>query len=176
MSRIAIMGGGSWGTALAVVAGRAGHTVRLWARNGELAEAINREGVNPVYLPSHEIAGDVLATVETGEALSDAEFVVLAAPSHATRELLEQMRGVVPAGAVLVSATKGIEVETGRRVSEIVGEVLGEDAAARFVCLSGPSFAQEVAAGRPTAVVAAGAEEGLARRVQSALSAQNFRV
>src|ERR687885_771185 len=166
MPRIAIMGAGSWGTALAVVAGRAGHAVRLWARKGEIAEAINRAGVNPVYLPSHELAGDVLATVETPEALRDAEFVVLAAPSHATRELLERMRGDVPAGAVLVSAIKGIEVGTGRRVSEIVGEVLGEDAAARFVCLSGPSFAQEVAAGQATAVVAASRDVAHALRVQ----------
>ncbi|MCA1816107.1 MAG: NAD(P)-dependent glycerol-3-phosphate dehydrogenase [Acidobacteria bacterium] len=176
MSRIAIMGAGSWGTALAVVAGRAGHVIRLWARDGGLAEAINREGVNPVYLPSHEIAGDVLATVETREALRDAEFVVLAAPSHAARALLERMRGDVPARAIVVGAAKGIEVETGRRVSEIVGEVLGGEAAARFVCLSGPSFAQEVAAGQATAVVAASRDVAQALRVQAVLSYENLRV
>ena len=77
---------------------------------------------------------------------------------------------------VFVSATKGVEAETGKRISEVLGETLGEEAAARFVCLSGPSFAQEVAAGQPTAVVAASTDEGLSRLVQSTLSAQNFRV
>jgi glycerol-3-phosphate dehydrogenase (NAD(P)+) len=170
------MGAGGWGTALGIVAGRAGHSVRLWARNGALVEAINRARVNMIYLPAHEIAGDVRATDETGEALNDAEFVILAAPSHATRGLLTRMKDDVPADAVIVSATKGIEIETGRRVSEMVREVLGDDAAARFVCLSGPSFAQEVAAGQATAVVAASADARLALRVQAVLSYENLRV
>jgi glycerol-3-phosphate dehydrogenase (NAD(P)+) len=170
------MGAGGWGTALGAVAGRAGHSVRLWSRNAEIAEAINRERANPIYLPAHEISGDVRATSDAREALRDAEFVVLAAPSHATREMLGRMNGDVPDGAIVVSATKGIEAETGRRVSEIVREVLGEGAAARFVCLSGPSFAQEVAAGQPTAVVAASRDSSLALRAQSVLSYENLRV
>ncbi|MDQ3907430.1 MAG: NAD(P)-dependent glycerol-3-phosphate dehydrogenase [Acidobacteriota bacterium] len=176
MSRIAIMGAGGWGTALGIVAGRAGHSVRLWSRNAEIAEAINRGRVNPIYLPAHEITGDVRATSDAGEALRGAEFVVLAAPSHATREMLAGMKGDAPEGATVVSATKGIEAETGRRVSEIVREVLGEGTAARFVCLSGPSFAQEVAAGQPTAVVAASRDASLALRAQSVLSYENLRV
>jgi glycerol-3-phosphate dehydrogenase (NAD(P)+) len=176
MSRIAIMGAGGWGTALAVVAGRAGHTVRLWARSGALVEAINRDRVNTIYLPAHEIAGDVRATDATREALRGAEFVVLAAPSHATRELLTKMKDDVPADALIVSATKGVEVETGRRVSEIVRDELGNDAATRFVCLSGPSFAQEVAARQATAIVAASRDVAHALRVQSVLSYENLRV
>jgi glycerol-3-phosphate dehydrogenase (NAD(P)+) len=86
------------------------------------------------------------------------------------------MRGAVGAGAVFVSATKGVEVETGKRISEIVADELGIEAARRFVCLSGPSFAQEVAEGRPTAVVAAGADEELCRLVQTELSGPSFRV
>ena len=174
--RIAVMGAGGWGTALALLAGRAGHDVRLWSRNAAVVEGIRTKRVNAVYLPGHELAAPVGATADFGEALAGAEVVILAAPSHATREMLAGMRDSVEEGAVFVSATKGIEVETGRRISEIVADVLGREAARRFVCLSGPSCAQEVAEGQPTAVVAASAEEEWGRLVQTGLSAQNFRV
>lgn len=176
MSRIAIIGAGGWGTALGLVAGRAGHRVRLWSRNDEVVEGLNRSRVNAVYLAGHELRGDVSATTDAAEAVRGAEIVILAAPSHATRELVRRVALELPPGAALVSATKGIEIETGRRISEIVREELGADAAGRFVCLSGPSFAQEVAAGQPTAVVAASPDAELARRVQSALSFDNLRV
>lgn len=161
---------------MSVVAARAGCEVRLWSRSAEVVEEINRARLNSAYLGAHEIPEGVRATVDALEALRDAEVVILAAPSHATREVLEKLREAFEPRAVYVSATKGIEVETGRRISEVVGEVLGQEAASRFVCLSGPSFAHEVAAGQPTAVVAACADESLARLVQSALSARNFRV
>ena len=176
MSRIAIIGAGGWGTALGLVAGRAGHTVRLWSRNGEVVEAINRERVNAHYLAGHELTGDVAATSDAKEALRGAGIIILAAPSHAMRGLLRREVRAVPAESLVVSATKGVEIETGRRVSEIVREELGEQAAARFVCLSGPSFAREVADGRPTAIVAAGTDLERARQVQSALSFENLRV
>lgn len=174
--RVAVIGAGGWGTALSVVAARAGCEVRLWSRNAAVVDEVNRARVNSAYLGSHEIPEGVYATGEAREALRGAEVVVLAAPSHATREVLKGMRAAVEPGMVYVSATKGVEVETGKRISELVGEVLGQAAATRFVCLSGPSFAHEVAAGQPTAVVAACDDESLARLVQSALSAQNFRV
>lgn len=168
------MGAGGWGTALACVAGRAGHGVRLWSRNEEVVTSINASRVNQVYLPAREIVGDVTATLDAREALRDSELVILAAPSHATRELLMRSAEDVPAGATLVSATKGIEVETGLRVSEIARDVLRGTRS--FVCLSGPSFAQEVAAGQPTAVVAACETVAPALRVQSVLSYENLRV
>jgi glycerol-3-phosphate dehydrogenase (NAD(P)+) len=174
--RLAVIGAGGWGTALSIVAARAGHEVRLWSRGAAVAEEINGRRVNSAYLAAREIPEAVRATCEAREALRGAEVVILAAPSHATRGVLEGLRGGAEPGAVFVSATKGVEAETGKRISEVVGEVLGEGAAARFVCLSGPSFAQEVAAGQPTAVVAASADESLGRLVQTALSAQNFRV
>ena len=174
--RVAVIGAGGWGTALSIVAARAGCEVRLWARDTGVAAEIDETRVNRAYLDGHAVPDGVLATADAQRALRGAELVVLAAPSHATRGVLEALRDALEPGAVLVSATKGLEVETGKRISEVVSEVVGAEAAARFVCLSGPSFAQEVAAGRPAAVVAASRDEGLGRAVQRALSAQNFRV
>ena len=174
--RIAIMGAGGWGTALGLVAGRAGHSVRFWARSKAVVEAINRERVNSRYLAGHRLDGDVGATCEPGVALREAEIVILSAPSHATRALLTRIAADLRPEMVLVSATKGIEIETGQRISEVVRDVLGAAYGARFVCLSGPSFAQEVAAGQPTAVVAASADGELSRGVQAALSYANLRV
>lgn len=176
MSRIAIIGAGGWGTALGIIAGRAGHAVKLWSRNAEVVAGINERRVNGVYLAAYEIEGDVRATCELGEAIRDAQIVILAAPSHATRELLLRMPHDLRPGVVLVSATKGVEIETGQRISEVVEEALGKDFAAHFVCLSGPSFAQEVAARQPTAVVAAGYNARATLTVQAALSFENFRV
>jgi glycerol-3-phosphate dehydrogenase (NAD(P)+) len=176
MSRIVIVGAGSWGTALGIIAGRAGHQVRLWSRNAEVVEAINGRHVNSVYLAQHEIPTGVEATHDLSEALSDAELVLLAAPSHVTRELLVRMLPGLQPWMIFVSATKGIEIETGKRISEVVRDVVGELFEPRFVCLSGPSFAQEVAAGHPTAVVAASYELVDARLVQEALSFQNLRI
>jgi glycerol-3-phosphate dehydrogenase (NAD(P)+) len=174
--RVAVIGAGGWGTALSVVAARAGREVHLWSRNASVVEDINERRVNGAYLEGQTVPEGVWATTEPGSALKGSRLVLLAAPSHATRALLESMRGQFEPDAVFVSATKGVEDETGKRISEVVADVLGSGAAERFACLSGPSFAQEVAAGQPTAVVASSRDESLARLVQQALSAQNFRV
>jgi glycerol-3-phosphate dehydrogenase (NAD(P)+) len=173
---IAVIGAGGWGTALSIVAARAGGSVRLWSRSAAVVEELNRSRTNGAYLAGHEIPGGVRATSDAGEAMRGAEVVILAAPSHATRAVLEGLSEFARPGMIFVSATKGVEVETGKRMSEVVSDVLGARAAARFVCLSGPSFAQEVAAGEPTAVVAASADERCARRVQESLSTPGFRV
>lgn len=176
MARIAIIGAGSWGTALGIIAGRAGHGVRLWSRNREVVAGINRSRVNQVYLDAHEIPVSVEATDDLGAALEGAELVLLAAPSHVTRELLLKMLPELRSRLLFVSATKGIEIETGKRVSEVLSDVVGEHFEPRFVCLTGPSFAQEVASGHPTAVVAASASLEDARFVQAQFSFQNLRV
>jgi glycerol-3-phosphate dehydrogenase (NAD(P)+) len=176
MKQIAVIGAGSWGTALGIIAGRAGHSVRLWSRNHEVVEAIKHERVNSLYLAPHEIPDNVRATAELEEALTDAEIVVLAAPSHVTRELLMRMLPFSQSSMIFVSATKGIETETGKRISEVVREVVAEKFDARFVCLSGPSFAQEVAGGQPTAIVAASVNREESRMVQTILSFQNLRI
>jgi glycerol-3-phosphate dehydrogenase (NAD(P)+) len=176
VSRIAIIGAGSWGTALAIVAGRTGHRVCLWSRNAEVVEGINGSHVNSVYLPSQMLPEKVRATSEMSEALRGAELVLLVSPSHVTRALLSRMLADVESRMVFVSATKGIEIETGQRMSEVVREVLSSRFEPRYVCLSGPSFAQEVAAGQPTAVVAASDNFADSRLVQEALGVENFRI
>src|SRR5690242_15253638 len=143
MKRIAIIGAGSWGTALAVIAARAGHEVQLWSRNREAVSAINGHHLNPFYLTSAQIPPDVKATSEIETALKDAALVIFAAPSHAARELLTLLGPHLNDSAIVVSVAKGIEIETGKRISEIFKEVAGatHPFVCPFVCLSGPSFA-----------------------------------
>ncbi len=174
MKRIAIIGAGSWGTALAVIAARAGHEVCLWSRNSEVVSSIDERRVNSRYLTSTSIPDSVIATTDINAALGGASMVVLAAPSHAARELLLAMSPSLEEAAIVVSVSKGIEVETGKRVSEIAKEVLGNPHP--FICLSGPSFAKEVVTGHPTAIVAASKDILAARTVQNDLSFENLRI
>jgi glycerol-3-phosphate dehydrogenase (NAD(P)+) len=176
MKQIAIIGAGSWGTALSIVAAEAGNSVRLWSRSPEVVTAIDRHRVNSVYLPDAQIPAGVQATTEIGEALIDSEIVIIATPSHATRTVLESMPSKLPSDAVVVSATKGIEIETGKRISQLVAEVLGDQLGNRFVCLSGPSFAKEVVEHHPTAIVAASTDRKLSEAIQTALSSASLRI
>lgn len=176
MKRVAVIGAGSWGTALGVIAARAGHDVRLWSRNSQVVESINRQRANSIYLPGSPIPDGVRATGEIAEALDRAEIVIIATPSHATRQVLRTMVPSVDPNMIFVSATKGIEVETGRRISQILEEVVGDQFSPRFVCLSGPSFAKEVIENHPTAIVAASLDPTLSRLVQSELSFENMRI
>ena len=130
--------------------------------------------MNAVYLPDSHIPDQVRATGKIEEALERAEFVILAAPSHATRAVLRNALPLVNPGMIFVSATKGIEIDTGKRISQIVAEVVGEKFSPRFVCLSGPSFAKEVVENHPTAVVAASSKAELSRSVQEELSSENL--
>ena len=172
--RIGIIGAGSWGTALAIVAARAGHEVTLWSRDPQVVKSINEERINSRYLTTVSIPDRVTATNDIGMALDHASLVLLAAPSHAARALLTEMPPALDESAVIVSVSKGIEIETGKRISEIVKEVAGSSRA--FVCLSGPSFAKEVVAGQPTAIVAASKDAVAARTVQADLSFENLRI
>lgn len=174
--RVAVIGAGSWGTALGIMAARAGHEVRLWSRNREVVESVNRQHLNATYLPDSRIPDGVRASVDIVEALERAELVILAAPSHATRAILISMVPVIEPNMVFVSATKGIEIETGTRISQILNEVVGEKFSPRFVCLSGPSFAKEVVKKHPTAIVAASESVALSRSVQAELSFENLRI
>ena len=173
--KVGVIGAGSWGTALAIIAGRSGHEVRLWSRNEAVVDAINCEHLNPHYLKEARIPENVHASADIREVARAAELLILAAPSHAIRDLVSQVSTVLRREMIVVSAAKGIEIETGKRISEIVEEIVSPEAS-RFVCLSGPSFAKEVVENHPTAVVAAGADDEATRAVQSALSVQNFRI
>ena len=174
MKQIAIIGAGSWGTALAVVAARAGHAVRLWSRNSDVINSINGQRVNSRYLSSTSIPEGVVATGDFGMALSGASIVLIAVPSHAARETLNVVASLLDENAIIVSVTKGIEIETTKRISEISKEVVG--GSYPFVSLSGPSFAKEVVDGHPTAIVAASKDIFAARTVQNDLSFENLRI
>ena len=136
--------------------------------------SINEERVNSHYLSSTAIPSKVIATGELSVALRDTSLVVFAAPSHAARELLTAMSSLLEEPAIIVSVSKGIEIESGKRISEIAKEALGGSFS--FVCLSGPSFAKEVVAGHPTAIVAASKDMAAARMVQTDFSFENLRI
>lgn len=174
MTQIAVIGAGSWGTALAVVAARAGHTVRLWSRNSDVVSSINEQRVNSRYLSATSIPASVVATDVIGTALNGASMVLIAVPSHAARETLNTAATLLDDEAIIVSVTKGIEIETTKRISEIAKEVV--PGVHPFVSLSGPSFAKEVVAGHPTAIVAASRDSNAARLVQNDLSFENLRI
>jgi glycerol-3-phosphate dehydrogenase (NAD(P)+) len=176
MKRIAVIGAGSWGTALGIVAARAGHHVWLWARNTDVVESINRKQVNPVYLSNARIPDTVKATKQLAEALEGAELTILAVPSHAMRAVLTRKASNLRGEMIFVSATKGIETETGKRMSQVLVDVVGDRFKPRFVCLSGPSFAKEVVEGHPTAIVAASSIPEDAGIIQSELSFENLRI
>ena len=174
MKQIAVIGAGSWGTALAVIAARAGHNVRLWSRNTAVVSSINDERVNSRYLSATSIPAGVTATGDIETALHEATMVLLAVPSHAARETLTGMSSQLHEDAIIVNVAKGIEIESGKRISEIAKEVV--TGSHPFVSLSGPSFAKEVVAGHPTAVVAASKDSAAARVVQNDLSFENLRI
>jgi glycerol-3-phosphate dehydrogenase (NAD(P)+) len=176
MKRIAIIGAGNWGTALAIVAARKGHQVSLWSRNADVVASITHLHVNSSYLANAQVPDNVMATNAIDEALNGAEFVILAAPSHVTRALLGRILPSIESEMIFVSATKGIEIETGKRMSQVIAEVVGARFQPRFVCLSGPSFANEVVAGHPTTIVAASSRASERQLVQTELSFENLRI
>jgi glycerol-3-phosphate dehydrogenase (NAD(P)+) len=172
--RVSVIGAGSWGTALAIMAARGGHDVKLWSRNTGVVMSIQRARTNSIYLTGIEVPENVFVSSDLSPVLRDADLVVMAAPSHVVRSLLERIGGEIAERIVLVNSAKGIEVETGKRISEIAKEIL--PAGSPFVCLSGPSFAKEVVLDHPTAIVAASSDPEAARFVQTAMSYKNFRV
>lgn len=173
MTRVAVLGAGSWGTTLADLLARKGDEVRLWAFEPEVVDAINRDHENPLFLPGRSLEPRLTAFGDAREAVRKAEVVVSVAPSHAVRAVLSRVAGEVPSGALVVSATKGLEVESLEPMSAVIGETLPET---RVAVLSGPSFALEVHAGQPTAVVAAAADERTAQAAQRLFATPTFRV
>lgn len=169
-----MLGAGSWGTALAVHLGKAGHQVSLWGRDRTLVEAMAYSRANGDYLPGVTLPDGVSPTTSLTEALAGARFVVVAVPSHGFRDVVREAAPHVPPRTVLVSATKGLENDTLMRMSEI----LAAETAERLpvVVLSGPSFASEVARGCPTALVAASGDAEAVQAVQEEFRAPYFRL
>jgi glycerol-3-phosphate dehydrogenase (NAD(P)+) len=173
MSRVAVLGAGSWGTTLANLLACKGEEVRLWAYEPEVVEAVNREGENPVFLPGVPLSRKIRAFGDAREAVAGAEVIVSVPPSHAVRGVIGGLGPAVPPGTLVVSATKGIEADSLALMSQVFAECLPQ---VRYAALSGPSFAAEVCQGQPTAVVAAAKEESIARAAQQVFATPAFRV
>ena len=169
--RVAVLGGGAWGTALALAMLRAGHNVRLYARDEETVAAL-RGGANPRYLPGIAIEPGIEATSDIGKALDGADCVLAVAPAQSLRAMLSAVKSHMPKSIPLVLCAKGIERDTGALLSAIVEEILPDNPVA---ALSGPSFATDVARGLPTAVVVAARGDELAAELAARFSAENLR-
>jgi len=173
--RIAVVGAGSWGTALAAVTADKGVDTILWARREELAQAIASRHENPDYLSGIELPPSLQATHDLEKATSTASVVVMAVPSHAFRVIFHDVVPLLGPDVPVVSLTKGIEQDSLKRMSEVMGEE-GDLGPSRVAALSGPNLAREVVARQPSATVVACAEKGVARKLQDAFMAHYFRV
>ena len=173
---IAVLGAGSWGTALASVLASSGQSVALWARDPALALRIGSERRNPAYLPGVSLSPSMVVTGDLGEALSGARIVVLAVPTHGMRATAERCRPILWKGCAVVSAAKGFETGTGLTMSEVLVEVLGSSWESRVAALSGPNIAMEIARGMPAATVVASRSEQTAALVRDALAGERLRV
>ncbi|MFH8570782.1 NAD(P)H-dependent glycerol-3-phosphate dehydrogenase [Streptomyces sp. NPDC017993] len=174
MTRCAVYGTGSWGTAFAMVLADAGCEVTLWARRAALVDAVNNGRTNPDYLPGVELPESVRATTDPAEAARGADFTVLAVPSQTLRGNLAEWAPLLPADTVLVSLMKGVELGTAKRMSEVIEEV-AKVPSERVAVLTGPNLSKEIAARQPAAAVVACVDEAVARRLQAACHTPYFR-
>ena len=172
--RAAVVGAGSWGTALAIHLSHVGHDVVLWGRDRELVAQMAAQRTNPTYLPTVAFPELLTVSADMPAAVAGVRYLVIAVPSHGLRGVMKQVAPHVPAGAVLVSATKGLEASTLERMSQ----VMTDETSGRHpvVVLSGPSFAAEVARGLPTALVAASSDSAAVAAVQEEFRGNAFRV
>ncbi|HTO09206.1 MAG TPA: NAD(P)H-dependent glycerol-3-phosphate dehydrogenase [Myxococcota bacterium] len=173
--RAAVLGAGSFGTCLSILLAERGFAVDLWARDTHIASAIEKHRRNPRYLTDFVLPKNVHATASLGDALADKELVISVVPSHAVREVWEPAHRLLRHDALVVSASKGIEVGTGKLCSDVLMEVLPARMHERLCFLSGPSFAREIAERRPTAVALAARNETYAVAAQSLISSPLFR-
>ncbi|TWD75425.1 glycerol-3-phosphate dehydrogenase (NAD(P)+) [Kribbella amoyensis] len=174
MTKVAVFGAGSWGTAFATVLANAGNQVSVWGRRESLCEAINSRHENPDYLPGLRLPDAITATHDPAAAAEGAEAVVLAVPSQSLRDNLAEWADVLPSAVPLVSLMKGVEVGTTLRMSEVIAELTGAGPE-RIAVVSGPNLAREIAEGQPAASVVACADEGTATRLQKLCHSPAFR-
>jgi glycerol-3-phosphate dehydrogenase (NAD(P)+) len=176
MAIIAVIGAGSWGTALALSLSNIGHAIRLWAHEDAVVESIRIHHENFMFLPGIPLPEGLIATTSLPQALDKAEFVLTVMPSHFCRSLYERMLPALNPEMVFISATKGLEVGSLMRMSEVIRSAVAPRFDPRLTVLSGPSFAREVAIGDPTAVVVASQNPNLARCVQKEFSSKTLRL
>jgi len=175
-SRLAIVGAGSWGTALAIVLAPRFERVALWAHEADLVERMRSTRINDIFLPGVSLPANVEPTSDLGQSLENADVVVGVMPSRFARTLYRKMLPHLKPEMRFVSATKGLEQGTLLRMSEVAREVIGQKFAPRIAVLSGPTFAGEVARGEPTAVVIASQDLELAASIQRDFSGPTFRL
>jgi len=172
--KLSVVGAGSFGTTMAIIAARAGHDVLLWAHDPSVAEGIRRERRNPVYMPAIELDARITATHSLEETAAFSDVLLMVVPSHHYRRVLAGLLPFVKRADV-ISGTKGIENETLDTMSEVTAQVLGERLGA-FAVLSGPTFALEASRGDPTVAVVASKDDGFAHAAQGMLSGGTFRL
>lgn len=175
--KIAIIGAGSWGTALAVVLDSNGHEVCLWAREQEIADNINTQNHNPTYLPDLEIPASISCSTDLQATTRDRDMIVFATPSHTMREVASKVKPFLSGNEMVVTVSKGIEDKTYLTMTQVLTEVLdGVVIEDHIGTLSGPSHAEEVARLKPTVVVSAANSKGTAKAIQEAFMTPMFRV
>jgi glycerol-3-phosphate dehydrogenase (NAD(P)+) len=175
MSDIAVIGAGSYGTCLAMLFGRAGHDVRFWCRNPDAAAQMNATRTNS-YLPGYELPPKVNATSDLDAAVRGARFVIGVTPSHGIRDVLGRAAGAMDPDAIVINASKGLEDGTMYTIDRVYAEIFPERIARRATFLSGPTFAVEIAAGTPAAIVLAGRDGTTTLEAQEALRTLHFRI
>lgn len=176
MKKIAVIGAGSWGTALALVLADNQHDVRLWARRSEQVDEINERHTNQKYLPDVELPENIIATNDLKEAVSNTDTILLVTPTSALREILNQMKDDLEDKVTLIHASKGIEPDTLYRVSEVIEDEIPAELREAVVVLSGPSHAEEVSLRQPTTVTVSSKNHEKAEQVQDLFINPNFRV
>jgi glycerol-3-phosphate dehydrogenase (NAD(P)+) len=173
MARIAVIGGGAFGTAMACVVRRSGHEVAIWAREPEVAAAINQEGLNPMFLSGVRLPAGIRATYDMALACKGAELLLLAPPAQHMRATAQRLAPLIAPGTPVVSCSKGLERSSLATMPEVLAEALPQ---ARVAILSGPSFAREIACDLPCAVALAARELELARRLAGLIANPRFGV
>lgn len=173
-NRLGILGAGSWGTALAITLARRFNDITLWTRSEDRAKAIEDSRINQTFLPAFVLPDRIRVTAKVSEAVSGCSHVLLAIPSHSLRETAKLAKEFIGSAVPVISATKGLDEQTLQTMSQVIAEVLGNEE--RVAVLSGPTFAREVAAGEPTAVVIAARDIQFAQQLQRIFATENFRL
>lgn len=170
-----IVGGGSWGTALAIHCARVGMVINLWVYEEDLARRMSETRENDIYLPGAELPGSITVTNDFETCMTGAQMVMSVVPSHVSRKVWNEAHSYLPVDAILINATKGIEDKSYLTSSGVLAESIGGDIKNRIVTLSGPSFAKEIAKGLPAAAVIAGYNADITNAVQLDLNSDSFR-